>query len=166
MTRDEVIERLLASRGEFDALVAEVPPEAFDRRPPGRAHAVKEILAHVAGYEELIVGRLREAREGRMTDFERDRVGWEAFNEHVWAQAREMDAEGVRTLSSAVFADLMGEVERLTDAELNETVGVTAGIDPAWLEGRSLWELIGVDAFDHYPMHREGIEAAVAMTGG
>ncbi|MDZ4064244.1 MAG: hypothetical protein U1E22_06190, partial [Coriobacteriia bacterium] len=60
----------------------------------------------------------------------------------------------------AVFGDLLVEVRALSDAELEGDGGITAALDPAWLGGRTLWEMIGIDGFDHYPMHHEALDAA------
>lgn len=160
MTRDEVLAKLKATRDEFDAKVAAVPRERFEVAPSGRTHSPKQIVAHVNAYEELITRRLLASRAGKMTEFDRDRDGWEAFNERVWAEASEADMDEVREQSDHVFAGLIHEVGRLEDAELNEVTGVTAAIDPAWLEGRTLAEMIAVDAYDHYPMHFDALDAA------
>jgi len=162
MTRDEVLARLHESRVVFDRKVAAVPRELLGVAPEGHAHSPKDIVAHVNAYEELITERLRRARAGETTEFERDRAGWQAFNEHVWAQVRDQAAEEVLARSASVFAELLGEVAQLTDAELNEVTGVTKAVDPAWLGGRSLAVLIGIDSFEHYGMHFEALDAASA----
>jgi hypothetical protein len=64
--------------------------------------------------------------------------------------------------SAWIFLQLLEEVAVLTDSELNGHAGVTAAIDPAWLAGRTLAELIGIDAFDHYPMHFSQLKSAAA----
>ena len=58
-------------------------------------------------------------------------------------------------------------MSRLTDDELSGDVGLTARIDPAWLQGRTLAEVIGVDGFEHYPMHYPALAAAAdaGLTG-
>ncbi|MBA4370968.1 MAG: hypothetical protein C0418_05245 [Coriobacteriaceae bacterium] len=162
MTRDEVMARLLAARGEFDAKVAAVPPERLDVAPPGHTHSPKEIAAHVDAYEELITERLRAARAGETTAFDRDRVGWKEFNERVWGEARGTEAAVVLERSARVFAEMLAEIGQLTDAELNEVTGVTAVIDPAWLGKHTLGEIVGIDTFEHYPMHFEALDAACA----
>jgi hypothetical protein len=160
MTRDEVLERLRVEKTAFDLLVAAIPNARCDVVVPGQTHSPKEIVFHVVAYEELIVERLRAAREGNATAFDRDRVSWEAFNDRIWAEARKVRIDETLERSAAVFADLLHEVERLSDEELNEPVDVTASIDPAWLQGRSLAEVIGVDAFEHYEMHFKSLEEA------
>lgn len=160
MTRDELVERLTAARAEFDAKVAAVPRGRLAVAPPGHTHSPAEIVAHVNAYEELITRRLRAARDGVSTAFDRDRDGWEAFNERFWAEARAMDAAAVVQRSAEVFADLLAEVGRLEDAELDGTGGVTAHVDPAWLGKHTLGRIIGIDSFEHYPMHAAGLEAA------
>ncbi len=160
MKREEIVARLLGARGAFDARVALLPNDRFDVAPPGRDHSPKEIVAHVNAYERLITDRLRAARSGETTAFDRDRVGWEEFNERVWAEVRDRDPSDVREASATVFAELIAEIELLTDAELESPVGITARIDPAWLKDRTLTELIEIDALDHYPMHFGVLDAA------
>jgi len=162
MTRDEILRRLRAERATFDGLVAHVPRNRLEVPPPGQAHSPKEIVAHVTAYEELIVERLRAARTQQTTEFDRDREGWERFNERTWQEVKPLDAEQVLERASAVFDDLVYEIGLLGDDELNQVVGVTVYIDQAWLNGRTLADLIGIDGFEHYPMHQAALEAAAA----
>lgn len=160
MSRDEVLERLHHNRALFDRRVAAIPREVFDVPVPGATHTPKQIVAHVSAYEELIVERLRAARLGETTAFDRDRVGWEAFNERIWAEGASADLDDVLAWSRDVFAHLIHEIALLEDVDMIEKTGITAHLDPAWLQGRTLAELIGIDAFDHYPMHFEALERA------
>jgi len=166
MTRDEVLARLVAERAVFDATVAKIPRDALAVAPVGSAHSPKDILVHVTAYDELVIERLRAARRGEITAFDRDRVGWEAFNERVWLQASMADAGTALRRAREVFGDLLAEVHCLADGELNGTVGITEHIDSAWLDGRALWELIAIDCFDHYPMHLEALQAAASRERG
>ena len=160
MTRDEVLGKLKKHRAEFDARVGAIPSSALDVPVPGSAHSPKQIIAHVSAYERLIVDRLRAARLGEHTEFDRDRVGWESFNDRIWAESASMPADVVLARSARDFLSLLEEVGSLTDAELSEPRGITAAIDPAWLQDRTLSEVIGVDGFEHYPMHFAQLEAA------
>ena len=161
MTRDEVLDRLRSTRAAFDARVAKVPGGAFERVVPGGTHTPKQIVGHVAVYDRLVVDRLRAARDGETTAFDRDRIGWELFNDRTWEEGVVLDAATVRVSAAKEFEALLVEVGRLSDEELAGPVGISANLDPAWLEGRPLWELIGIDGFEHYPMHFGALEAAV-----
>ena len=160
MTRDEVLAKLREQRAEFDGRLQAIPRRALDRPISGATHSPKQILAHVSAYERLIVERLQAARLGETTEFDRDRAGWEAFNDRVWAETAGLPVEVVLARSATDFLALLEEVAGLADAELVEERGVTAAVDPAWLQGRALWEAIAVDGFDHYPMHFAQLEAA------
>jgi len=162
MTTAELTKRLIESRKAFDTKVAAIPRKRFEDAPLGRAHSPKQIVAHVTAYEELIVLRLKAAREGATTEFDRDRVGWEAFNRRVWGEARQAAWAEVLERSREVFAELLEQVAQLTDAELNGVTGIVEHIDSAWLEGRSLAELIAIDAYDHYPMHISELDEAAS----
>lgn len=159
-TRDQVLARFKEERAHFDAKVAAVPAEKLAVLVPGYAHSVSDVVVHVGAYEALIVERLRAARLGRKTEFDRDREGWEAFNERVWARARALEPGEALAQASAVFGELLEELAKLTDEELNGPVGVSAALDPAWLEGRTLAELLAIDGYDHYPMHYPLLDAA------
>ena len=160
MTRDEVLEKLKTTRAEFDRRVSAIPPGRLNTVIPDGSHTPAQIIAHVNAYEELITERLRAARLGESTAFDRDRVGWEQFNERVWAESAAGSEEAALERSAQVFLRLLEEVSLLRDEELVTASGVTESIDPAWLDGRALWELIEIDAFDHYPMHFAQLEAA------
>jgi hypothetical protein len=160
MKRDEVLDRLKKARSEFDRRVAAVPADVFDLPCPGSHHTPKQIVAHVTAYESLMLERLRSARLSEMTAFDRDRVGWREFNARIWEESAHTPSDIVLQFSALTFLQLLEEISGLADAELVELRGVSAGVDPAWLAGRSLWELIGIDGFDHYPMHFGQLEAA------
>jgi len=160
MTRDEVLRRLRTTRGELDRLISEIPVERLAEPCSGCAHAPKDILWHIAAYDELIVERIRAARAGETTAFDRDRVGWQEFNERIWAEAAQHDAPAAVSHAEETFLDLLGEVGQLTDEELFGTGGITASIDPAWLQGRTLADVIGVDGYEHYPMHYDHLQSA------
>ena len=165
MTRDEVLARLTAERTEFDRRIEALDLDAFDRVPAGHGHSPREILAHVTAYEQLIVERLRAARAGETTAFDRDRIGWEAFNERVWREAADIGPAVAKARARDVFAELTAGVAALTDEDLNETTDLTRTIDPAWLQGRALWEVIAIDGFDHYPMHYRALDDALTGRG-
>jgi len=163
MTRDEVMEALRVARAEFDARLARVPADRMTAPTPGSVHSVRDIVVHVSAYDDLIVQRLVAARHGARTSFDRDNAGWQAFNDRIWAEAAGIEPADAVSRAADVFSSLLLEVGQLTDEELNAPVGATAALDPAWLEGRAPWELIEIDAFDHYPMHYNALEGAAAV---
>lgn len=164
MTRDEILDRLKRERAEFDALVEAIPPIAFDRPVPGHLHSPKQIVAHVSEYEQHIVERLKAARLGETTDLDRDRLGWEALNERVWKESESADPGLVLTTSARIFLTMIEELASLEDAEFGALSRVSEAIDPGWLRGQALWEVIGVDTFEHYPMHYAQLEAAARQS--
>ena len=164
MTRDEVLARLRETRAEFDKLLAAIPTELLTVPVPGGAHSPKDIVFHVTAYDDLIVRRLRCARTGELTAFDRDRDSYEAFNDRIWREAEACTVPAARAQAARTFLNLLEEIGHLSDEELSGNVGVTKGIDPAWLQERTLAETIGVDGFEHYPMHYAGLAAAAGTS--
>ncbi len=160
MTRDELLHWLLETRGEFNQLVAAIPREKLDKPIHGKKRSARDVIFHVVAYEDLIVQRLRMAQDGETTEFDRDRDGWESFNDRVWAEAPQTDVNTVLARSQRVFNELIEQVRVLQEDELNDSRGIVRYLDPAWLDGRPLWEVIGIDAFEHYPMHYEELKKA------
>lgn len=164
MTRDEVLEQLTKQRETFDALVDTIPADSLDVPVPGYQHTPKQIVAHVAAYEWLIVERVRAARLGQTTDLERDRRGYEHFNEVVWEESAPRDADEVLATSARTFLALVEELAGLPDEEFGALSKVAEAIDPGWLRGRNLWEALAEDTFEHYPMHVAQLEAVIGET--
>jgi hypothetical protein len=162
MTRDEVLDRLKTARAGFDQRVEAIPVSALDLPVAGSSHSPKQIIAHITSYEQLVVERLQLGRLGEETAFDRDRIGWEMFNERIWAESALLDIEIVLEISAWTFLRMLEEIAILANEELTEVTGIAAAVDPAWLDGKPLWELIGIDCFDHYPMHYAQLEAAAA----
>lgn len=166
MRRDEVLAKLSETRAEFDRLVGAIPAERLTETVPGGAHSPKDIVFHVAAYDDLVVRRLRSGRDGGTTAFDRDRDSWEAFNERIWGEAEGVDASAAMARAAKIYLDLFEEVARLSNDELTTTTGITAHIDQGWLQGRTLAETIGVDCFEHYPMHYAALAAAAEAPAG
>jgi hypothetical protein len=163
MTRDEVLRNLAVARAGFDERVAAVPPDRMLEPLPGSSHSVRDVLVHISAYEQLIVERLLAARHGATTEFDRDRVGWQAFNDRIWSEAADIPPARAAQRARDSFEALLHEVGKLSDDELNGRVGSTASLDPAWLGGKAPWQLIAIDAYEHYPMHYAALDAAAAQ---
>ncbi|MDP2233991.1 MAG: ClbS/DfsB family four-helix bundle protein [Actinomycetota bacterium] len=163
MSRDEVMERLQFTRIRFDRRIAAIPIEKMDVLLQARTHTPKQVVAHINAYEALIVERLQAARTGNTTALFRDRVGWQEFNEQVWADSVDTPVHEVLEQSQRVFKELVHELMLLTDSDMLDDTGIMAHIDPAWLQGRTLAQVIGVDAFEHYPMHYDELDLAAAQ---
>jgi hypothetical protein len=160
MTRDEALTKLTSARAVFDEKLGRVPRAALEVPVPGSTHSVKDIVFHVSAYDDLVVLRLIASRAGITTEFDRDREGYEVFNERVWGEAAVIEPDDALARADEVFAALLHEVGRLTDDELGAPTGATAALDPEWLRGQAPWELIAVDCWDHYPMHYGALDAA------
>ncbi len=160
MTRDELLRWLLETRREFDELVAAIPRDDFEKPIPGKKHSARDVVCHVTAYEDLIVQRLRSAQNGETTAFDRDHEGWEAFNDRIWEEAKHVDPPTCLARSRRAFRELVDQVRVLQDDEINGKAGIVRHIDPGWLDGRALYEVIGIDAFEHYPMHFEDLKSA------
>src|SRR5215216_2168756 len=131
-SRTELLERMRAGREEWDALIAQIPDSARIEPALAGGWSVKDLIAHVAAFENWTAAQIRAANEGRApTDSELygvevvtvDPEGWDLDRENtaIYARYKETPLTDVMTLSSQAFADLVAVVEAVADEDIART---------------------------------------------
>ena len=112
--RHEALGRMARSRRATLALLRRLPAEARKRPGAGGAWSVKDVLVHVAAWEEEGTRRLRLIARGRGARI-------------VWYDTRsEMDRFNARVVRAARHADLPGVLARLTRARAGLVAALAA----------------------------------------
>jgi hypothetical protein len=151
-------------RQEWDALIAQIPDSARAEPALPGGQSVKDLIAHVAAYENWTAAQIRAAAEGRApTDRELygvdemppDPKGWnlDRQNAAIHARYKAMPLAEVMTFSRQAFADLVSAVEAVSDADF-ATVGAQS-----WTGDRSLLEIIPEQCYAHYEQHVDELRA-------
>src|SRR5678816_695939 len=126
------LERMRAGREEWDALIAQIPDSARTEPALSGGWSVKDLIAHVAAFENWTAAQIRAANEGRApTDRELYGVeevtigpeGWDLDRQNaaIYARYKETPLAEVMTLSSQAFADLVAAVEAVPDEDFTRT---------------------------------------------
>ena len=100
-SKSELLERMRAGREEWDALIAQIPDSARTEPALAGGWSVKDLIAHVAAYENWTAAQIRAANEGRApTDRELygveemppDPEGWDLDRQNaaIYARYKEM----------------------------------------------------------------------------
>ena len=153
--KSELLERMRAGREVWDALIAQIPDSARTEPALAGGWSVKDLIAHVAAFENWTAAQIRAANEGRApTDRELygveevtlDPEGWELDRENaaIYARYKETPLAEVKTFSSQAFADLVAAVEAVSDEDVART-----GAQP-WTGDTTLLELIPGQCYAHY----------------
>jgi len=157
-SKTELLERMRAGREEWDSLLAQIPDSARTEPTLAGGWSVKDLIAHVAAFENWTAAQIRAANEGRApTDRELygveevtvDPEGWDLDRQNaaIYARYKEIPLADVMTFSSQAFADLITAVAGVSDEDFASSGAQT------WTGDRTLLEIIPEQCYAHYEQH-------------
>ncbi len=131
MKRDEAIQKLRAARKELADTLNGLSEEDLERPKAVAKWTLKDLLAHIASWDEEIVRVLQTFTmpgESMYTYSISDRSGYAAWNEEQIAARREKSASAVMSEFETARRDLIQVVEGLTEPVLNRSRMTSWGI--------------------------------------
>src|SRR5687767_13153422 len=163
-SKTELLERMRAGREEWNALIAQIPDSARTEPALAGGWSVKDLIAHVAAFENWTAAQIRAASERRApTDRELygveevtlDPEGWDLDRENaaIYARYRDMPLAEVMIFSSQAFADLVAAVEAVSDEDFDRTGAQT------WTGDATLLEIIPGQCYGHYEQHADELKS-------
>jgi hypothetical protein len=163
-SKTELLERMRAEREEWDALIAQIPDSARIEPVLAGGRSVKDLIAHIAAYENWTVAQIRAENEDRApTDKELygveemppDPEGWDLDRQNVeiYARYKETPLAEVMTFSGQAFADLVAAVEAVADEDIAETGA------QAWTGDSTLLDIIPGQCYAHYEQHADELKS-------
>lgn len=163
-SKTELLERMRAGREEWDALLAQIPESVRTEPALAGGWSVKDLIAHVAAYENWTAAQIRAANEGRApTDKELygveemppDPEGWDLDRQNaaIYARYKETPLAEVMTFSSQAFADLVAAVEAVSDEDITRTGA------QSWTGDTTLLEIIPGQCYAHYEQHADELRS-------
>jgi hypothetical protein len=163
-SKTELLERMRAGREKWDALIARIPDSARTEPALAGGWSVKDLIAHVAAYENWTAAQIRAANEGRAPtnrelygtdELPDDPEGWDIDRQNalIYAQYKETSLPEVIAFSSQAFADLVAAVEAVPDEDFARTGAQT------WTEDSTLLEIIPGQCYAHYQQHADELRS-------
>jgi len=163
-SKTELLERTRAGREEWEALLAQIPDSVRTEPALAGGWSVKDLIAHVAAFENWTAAQIRAANEGRApTDKELygveevtvDPEGWDLDRQNaaIYAQYKETPLAEVMTFSSQAFADLVAAVEGVAEEDFARTGA------QSWTGGSTLLEVIPGQCYAHYEQHADDLRS-------
>jgi hypothetical protein len=154
--KQEILQRIERAYSEFTHFVTVLDVEAIHAKPGEQEWTIKDILAHVAAWEDVLVrfhlsGERFEdviglsGAEYRVTPFDE-------INQHLYEKYREWSLEKVKKLAQETHQELVGHLAQISDDELREPSRIITalGLDPY-----PMFEYIAANTYDHYSEHLE-----------
>ena len=161
MTKQALLDNIHAGRQRLETTLARV--DAGQMVQPGAegVWSVKDILAHIAYWEEELIGWLETAQRGEVpadlaagfTD-----EGVDRQNAAVYQQHRDRPLDEVLADFGSSHQAMLRVVERTPEQDL---------VDPdrfAWHQRQPLWKPVAETTYWHYDEHRDAIRAWLGKT--
>jgi hypothetical protein len=159
-TKSELLETMRREHASWEALLAQVPCERMEEPGAEGLWSVKDIIAHVAAYEQWLALDLERALRGEMYGArELNGPRGDEINARIFRQHHDRPLAEVLAEAPAAFARLVAAVETLPESDLGNPDGAARYIDPAWLAGVPLGTCIASDSYEHYREHAPSIRA-------
>lgn len=144
MTKTEFLQRQRDAHTDWERLLATIPTSRMLDVVAG-GWTVKDIIAHVTWGEREMVGVLKQRA---LIGSDLWSVSQQERNDAVWEQNRARPLLDVLREAGQVYAELVEELEKIEDEELNEA-RYFREMPADWKP----WQVIAGNTFEHYPEH-------------
>ena len=152
MTADDLLSRARDERERLMALWSELSEAEMTALPgPQEDWSVKDMIAHIAWWQEAMVNWASAALRGEMIAHTQT---VDEVNARVYAENRDMPLAAVLEAFEASFARVESLLERVTDDEINDP-------ELCNINGAALKLYIGGNTFVHYADHIDELAAYV-----
>lgn len=150
MKREELMERVRASRERWNEVLARVPVERMTEPGVAGEWSVKDIVAHLTWFDREMIG-LVEAKAFIGSDL------WELppheRNAEIHKRNRDRSLPEVATEAGLVFGVLVDLLGRLSDQDLADPQ-CFPGMPEDWVPG----DIFAQNTFEHYDAHAAALE--------
>jgi hypothetical protein len=152
--KDALLQRIDTDRARLDAALARLSDDELQQPGFDGEMSVKDLLAHIAAWEQLCIGWIRAGQRGDQPDRPDQYTpeGVDRLNADIYARNRDRPLPDVRADFDRSFTEIRSVVESLTEKEIGD-VGAWA-----WTGERSLEVFISANADFHYKEHAEQLE--------
>lgn len=134
----KILEQIRTSRQQFVDVLARVEPARMTEPGVNGEWSVKDVLAHIAWWEQHLLRRLRAGHDDLFVEGVNGREATDRANADVYAANRERSLADVRAEYDTSYRELLATIESMPADELASD---------------EMYNVIGSDTFKHYPEH-------------
>jgi hypothetical protein len=162
MNKTTLLDNLQRGYAALETVLTPLNEDQMTRTGVNSDWSIKDILAHIATWQQVLVERLQAVTRGEkpttlldldVTEEEIDRLNAQFYEEN---KARSL-AE-VLTDFRTSYQHIVEIVQALSDEDLTDLHRF------AWMGGEPLWQLIPSETYKHYSDHRESIQEWLTKT--
>ena len=151
--KSELLQAIHTARHEWEALIAQIPPQRLSDPVGSGSWSIKDVIAHVTEYDRWLAlslaMRLQKPPQIWLEDLSLDE-----FNAVLYQQIADRNPDEILLDSNRVFQDLINEVEAHSEAYLfgtHRVEGVSYDVVPS--------QLLKSESYGHYHDHIPAIRA-------
>jgi hypothetical protein len=161
MDRTTLLKTIQQARTELETLLAPLSEEQLCRVPANEQWSIKDILVHVAVWEQICARWLDEFARG-ITPQPSERNDLSS-NERIYRAHRDRSLAEVRDLFASAHQQFLRQVEQLTRAFSEEDWNASDRFPwtASW-PGHSLLAVIADNSYEHYADHEQHIRSLLA----
>ena len=153
-TKAQLIVHIQAERARLDMTLAALSDAQMIAPTLAGGWSGKDILAHIAFWEQRMLTILAAAERGEYTPpIMLVGESFDAVNAQQYAIAKDRSLSEIRAMARQSFTSVIATLERLTEDDLFAPTGL------ARVRHEPILPLITGNTYEHYQEHREAIQA-------
>jgi hypothetical protein len=159
ITKKEIIENITSERTRLERLLEGISPEMMVEPGFEGDWSIKDILAHITEWEQLMVGWTQETLRGETPNRPAPGSTWDdldQLNERLFQKNKSKGLDEVLTSFYDHYPKMYDLITSLSDEDLMKPDQFE------WRNGDPLWHMVAANTWWHYKEHREGIEGWLA----
>jgi hypothetical protein len=149
-TKENLLARIAAGHEEFEAALVRIPEEQMQTPILHDGWSVKDVLGHLAFWQDLLVSRFTALRAGQTPDPVTD---IDALNARALNDFRHLSLEEVREREQDAYQQILEMIENATEDELFDPNHFT------WTNNNPFQVWIPGDTWEHYEEHLPELRA-------
>jgi len=157
-TKGELLEEIHAEREKLDRFLATMTPEQMIQPGAIEGWSVKDVLAHLAEWEVLLLVWYNAGRRGENPPLPAEGYGWEQMddlNQKIYEKYRDWSLDEVLAYYRKSYQQTLEAVQAMTEDEL-----FTPG-RYAWTKNNTLADYVVPCTSEHYQWARQEMRAGL-----
>ncbi len=159
ISKQEVLDLIHTERQALESVLKRMSKGQMTQ--PGLVNnwSVKDILAHIAAWEQRMIRWLEESFRGERPDRPAPGMTWDdldQLNEQIYIENKDKGLEQVLAEFDRSYQEALKVIERMTEEDLFE------GNRFEWRKGDPMWHMVAGNTWWHYKEHREAINIGMS----
>ena len=154
-SKQEVLDLIRGEREALLSILGGISAESMLEPNVQGDWSGKDLLAHIAVWEQRMVRWIRESLRGKTPEIGEEGFTWDdldRMNEQTYQENRDRPLDEVQAEFHASYAQALATVEGMTEEDLFD------GERFAWRAGDPLLQMVAANTWWHYKEHREDFE--------